>query len=280
MSAGQKEPPEPWMAYPPLGELWPNKGWPFSVCVMCNPLWFEMCTWTKGQIGWNDYDGDGILDPVDPDPRVPYHPWEWIFDIPAHGIHEVDVEINLTDVIVAGDFAPLVHTLTYPPPYVNFFVKDPYGNIIIQVREVLNYSFSFNVSTTGVYNFTFENPTDTTVYFMRLRLYLLAHLLPIIEPEAYNVNLTLLDEHGSPMVGIPVSIKSEEGYSAILLTGFNGSLHLRLPKGNYAVQATHMNSTIINADLIVESNVSQTYVIPEFLTIHVALFLALLACGK
>jgi hypothetical protein len=230
---------------------------------MCDPIlyWFSICKETRGQIGWNDYDGDGILDPIDPDPRTPNRPWEWVFDVPAHGIHEVDVEINLTDVIVVGYFAPLVHTLTYPPPYINFFVKDPSGNTIIQINEVLNYSFSFNISTTGVYSFIFENPTDTPILYMELRLLYLLASLTTVESEAYNANLTLLDERGSPLVGIPVSIGSEEGYSTVLLTNLNGALDLWLTKGNYRVQATYMNSTILIADLMIESSVSQTYVI-------------------
>lgn len=65
-----------------------------------------ICTRTKGQIGWNDYDGDGTLDPVDPDPRSPHRPWEWTFNVTAQSVHEIDVEINLTDVTVGGDFAP------------------------------------------------------------------------------------------------------------------------------------------------------------------------------
>jgi hypothetical protein len=257
--------PQPWNAYPPLGELWPNTspGWPLRVCVMCDPIlyWFSICKETRGQIGWNDYDGDGILDPIDPDPRTPNRPSEWVFDVPAHGIHEVDVEINLTDVIVVGYFAPLVHTLTYPPPYINFFVKDPSGNTIIQINEVLNYSFSFNISTTGVYSFIFENPTDTPILYMELRLLYLLASLTTVESEAYNANLTLLDERGSPLVGIPVSIGSEEGYSTVLLTNLNGALVLWLTKGNYRVQATYMNLTILIADLMIESSVSQTYVI-------------------
>jgi len=267
---GQQGPPEPWMAYPPLGELWPNNGWPFSICVMCNPLlfWFKMCVWTRGQIGWNDYDGDGILDPVDPDPRSPYRPWEYVFNITAHGYHEVEVDINMTDVMVVGDFGPMVWTLMYPQPYVNFYVFDPNGNVIIQAFGVVNYSFSFNVSTAGIYRFRFENPTDTPIYYMKLRLALIATLPVVVEQEPYRVftlNLTIFDQNGRALSGIPVSLSSSTAnYSALLLTNLNGELNLRLPEGNYSVKATYMNSTILDTNINVSSNVSKTYIIPEF----------------
>jgi len=264
-------PPKEWETYlphPPLYELWPKPslGWPLIKCVMDDPLlyWWVICTQTRGQIGWNDYDGDGILDPVDPDPRSPYRPWEWVFNVTAQSIHGIEVEINLTDVTVGGDFAPLVHTLTYPPPYVNFFVEDPYGNTVLQAVEVLNYSFSFNVSVAGTYKFIFENPTETSIYYMRLRLYLVVPLTLVAESQTFSLNLTLLDEDGRPLAGIPFSIISEEGYSALLLTDLNGTLNLWLPRGNYSVQAAYMNSTIINTEVIVNSDTSQTFVIPEF----------------
>jgi hypothetical protein len=259
----QQEPSEPWMAYPPLGEFWPNKGWPFSICVMCSPLffWFRMCTWTRGQIGWNDYDGDGILDPVDSDPISPYRPWVYIFDVPANGYHEVEVDINLTDVIVVGDFSPLVRTLTYPQPYVNFYVSDPNGDIIIQASETLNYSFSFNASTTGAYRFRFENPTETPIYSMRLRLALFVTLPVLAEPEplrVFSLNLTICDEDGRVLFGIPFSVVSSTAdYSASQLTNLNGELNLWLPEGSYSVKATYINSTILDIEVNVNSNISK-----------------------
>jgi PKD repeat protein len=70
-------------AWPPLGELWPTttRGRPACMyeqkpcCVMCDP-WFcnDVSLTTRGQIGWGDYDKDGVLDPVDPDPRDPRIP--------------------------------------------------------------------------------------------------------------------------------------------------------------------------------------------------------------
>jgi len=266
-------PPDDWATaspYPPLYELWPkpNLGWPLIVCVMDDPLlyWFAICTQTRGQIGWNDYDGDGILDPVDPDPRN-YRPWEYVFNIAAHGYHEVEVGMNMTGVMVIGDFAPLVWTLTYPQPYVNFYVFDPNGNAIIQAFEVVNYSFSFNVPTAGIYRFRFENPTDTPIYYMRLRLALIATLPVVVElePRAFSLNLTILDQNGRALSGIPVSIvSSTANYSALLMTDPDGKLNLWLPEGSYAIKATYMNSTILDTNINVSSNVSKTYVISEF----------------
>ena len=259
--------PQPWNAYPPLGDLWPNTspGWPLRVCVMCDPLlyWFSICKETRGQIGWNDYDGDGVLDPIDPDPKTPNRPWEWVFDVPAHSVREVDVEINLTDVMVVGNFAPLIYTFTYPPPYVNFLVKDPSGNSIIQAREVLNYSFSFSPSTAGTYRFIFEDPTDTPIPRMELRLALIAKSPLLAEvglPRIFSVNLTIRDQSGRTLSGVPVLLVSSTAeYSSLQLTNLNGELDLWLPEGVYSVRVTYMNSTILDTRIDVNSNCSKTF---------------------
>lgn len=254
-----------YLPYPPLYELWPksNIGWPLIPCIMDSPLlyWFLICTRTRGQIGWNDYDGDGVLDPLDPDPRKPHSPWEYIFDIPPKSAYEVKVDINLTSITLIGDFAPLVWALVYPQPYVNFYVLDPNGRVVIKVSETVNCSFSFNVSIAGTYRFRFENPTSTPIHSMRLRLAMIVSLS--VEPEPlkiFSVNLTICDKDGRPLSGIPVSVVSSTAdYIALQLTDVDGKLNLWLPEGSYFLKATYMNSTILNARINVYSNYTETF---------------------
>ena len=43
-------------------------------CLMSRNTW-ALCEYTRGQLGWRDSDGDGILDPVSPQPKA--KPW-WL----------------------------------------------------------------------------------------------------------------------------------------------------------------------------------------------------------
>jgi len=131
--------------------------------------------------------------------------------------------------------------------HVNFLVLDPNGDIIVQAFEVLNYSFSFNASMAGVYRFRLENPTGTPIYYMQLRLALIARLPVLAELEPlrmFSVNLTICDEGGKPLGGIPVSVvSSTAGYSALQLTNLNGELNLWLPEGN-SIDLRSVNSQL------------------------------------
>jgi hypothetical protein len=98
---------------------------------------------------------------------------------------------------------------------------------------------------------------------MKLRLALIAKLPLLTEvdlPRIFSVNLTICDQGGRTLSGVPVLLVSSTAkYSSLQLTNLNGELNLWLPEGVYSVKATYMNSTILDTRIGVNSNCSKTF---------------------